>query len=154
MSESTATLQAILDRVVQMQAQMGQVQVQVGQVQAEHGESREAVLGRIGQVQTELSQVHTEQNQLRHELAQLDARVTQNHTDVMARLDKMQSELTLHVESRVVDFSTGERAEKIAKDTQAHLTALVSSISDQVNGMWRVIHHLQTEVRELRRGAS
>lgn len=147
MSGEPATLQAIFDRLVQMQGEMGQARAGVGEV-------RTSILGRVERLQTELGQVHVEQGQLRDELAKLDARVTQNHTDVMARLDKMQSELTLHVESRVVDFSTGERAEKIARDTQAHLTALVSSISDQVNGMWRVIHRLQTEVRDLRRGAS
>lgn len=132
MSDEPATLQAILDRVVQMQA--GQDQLRTG----------------LSEVRSELTQVHTEQGQLRDELANLDASLARTRTDIMARIDSMQTELTLHVEARVVDFAAAERAERIAKDTQSQTAALVSSLSEQVNGMWRVVRRLESELRDLR----
>ena len=154
MNESPATLQAIFDRVVQMQTQMGQVQ-------AEQGQFREAVFDRVahlqaqvGQMRAELSQVHTEQDQLRHELAQLDARVTRNHAEVLGHIERLDRKLDVMAENRIVDFATAERAEKIAMDTQRQTSALVTSLSEQVNGMWRAIRRLETEVQELRGGAA
>lgn len=124
MSDEPATLQAILDRVVQMQAGQDQLRTGLDDVRSE-----------LGQVRSELTQVHTAQGQLRDELANLDASLARTRTDIMARIDTMQTELTLHVESRVVDFASAERAERIAKDTQSQTAALVSSLSEQVNGM-------------------
>ena len=39
-------------------------------------------------------------------------------------------------------------------DTQRQTSALVTSLSEQVNGMWRAIRRLETEVQELRGGAA
>ena len=151
MSESPATLQAIFDRVVQMQTQMGQMQAELGQfretvfdrfarlqAQLERMQAQlEQMRTQVEQIRAELGQVHTEQDQLRHELAQLDARVTQNHAEVLGHIERLDRKLDVMAENRIVDFATAERAEKIALDTQRQTSALVTSLSEQVNGMWR-----------------
>ena len=125
MNESPATLQAIFDRVVQMQAEQGQfresvfdriahLQAQVEQMQAQVEQMRaqvEQMQAQVGQMQAELGQVHTEQDQLRHELAQLDARVTRNHAEVLGHIERLDRKLDVMAENRIVDFATAERAE-------------------------------------------
>lgn len=108
MSDEPATLQAIFDRLVQVQT--GQEHVRTGQEQLHAGQ--EQLRAGLAEVRSELSQVHTEQGQLRDELADLQASLARTRTEVMARIDTMQTELTLHVESRVVDFAAAERAER------------------------------------------
>ena len=154
MSESPATLQAIFDRVVQMQAEQGQFRESVFDRIAHLQAQVEQMQAQVGQMQAELGQVHTEQDQLRHELAQLDARVTRNHAEVLGHIERLDRKLDVMAENRVVDFATAERAEKIAMDTQRQTSALVTSLSEQVNGMWRAIRRLETEVQELRGGAA
>lgn len=87
-------------------------------------------------------------------LVQVQTEVAQTRTDIMARMDRAQAELTMHVEARVVDFATAERAERIAQDTQTQTAAFLSSLTEQVNGMWRVVRRLESELRDLRGSAS
>lgn len=54
----------------------------------------------------------------------------------------------------MINFATDKRAERIAKGTQSPIAALLSSLSEQVNGMRRVIRRLETELRDLRGSAS
>src|SRR6184192_3260046 len=65
---------------------------------------------------TELGKVPDQLAELKSDLKD---ELTALRTDVMARIDRLQDAMTRQREFDVVNFSAGERAEKIAKDARA-----------------------------------
>jgi hypothetical protein len=81
----------------------------------------------------------------------LEDTVTTLRTDVMARIDRLQDALTEQQQSDLVNWSAGERAEKIAKDARAAMQAETSSLGDEVRALVRMVKTLQTRVDHLER---
>jgi hypothetical protein len=79
-----------------------------------------------------------------------EARVAQRIDDrpagIMARLDRMQEDLTRRLDAEVVNFGAAEHAERIARGALDEVRAL----GEQVNALTRLLRRLEAEVRSLR----
>ena len=81
----------------------------------------------------------------------LEDTVTTLRTDVMARIDRLQDALTEQQQSDLVNWSAGERAEKIAKDARAAMQAETSSLGETVSALVRMVRMLEGRVDQLER---
>ena len=98
---------------------------------------------RFERIEGRLDQLEAAQDKLR---ADLTGQFTRLRADVMERVDRSQDVLTLQRDELTVNFSSGERAERIAKAAQQE----VSSLSEVIGAMHRQISRLQSDVRQLK----
>jgi chromosome segregation ATPase len=103
----------------------------------------ESVRNHIEAVRKDLESARNDTTQIRSALL---AELAQTRAALMARMDRLQNELTLRTEDTVVNMGAAERAERIAKAAVDE----VRTIGDMVTAMARQIQRLQTEVRQLR----
>ncbi len=84
------------------------------------------------------------------QFAEVRTTITGVRTTIMARLDRLQNELTLQQEGLIVDRGNTDRVERIASAARDEVRA----VSEQITPLIRQVQRLQADVHELQRKAS
>lgn len=97
----------------------------------------------FGELRQETTQLRQETTQLRQDVDTLRQEQTRTRVEVMARIDRLQDDLTSMRDESFVTYARAERVERVSSDA-------IRSLSDELSGMHRQIRRLQEEVRTLR----
>ena len=103
----------------------------------------ETLLHAIHEIKGSVGGLRQDFGGLRQDFDGLRQEQTRTRVDVMARIGRLQDEVTTLRDEAFVTFARAERVERVTRDT-------TRGFSDELSGMQRQIRRLQEEVRTLR----
>jgi methyl-accepting chemotaxis protein len=124
----------------------GRILAAIEAVRSDLAQTSAALTAEIANLAQTSTALKAEMANLAQMTSALAADLVKTRAALMARMDRLQNELTLRNEDAMVNMGAAERAERIAKAASDEVRAM----GDMVTTMARQIQRLQTEVRQLR----
>jgi chromosome segregation ATPase len=164
-------LQAVLSAIAGLGHQLGEMRVDLDQRLDKLDQRIDKLDQRIDKLDQRIDKLDQRIDKFDQRIDQLDQRIDKieqrgedtyrelikTRSDIMARIDRLQDDVTSMRDDLWVTFNRADRIEKKvesnldgSRDVLRSHSEQLRSLSDELGGVQRQIHHLQNEIRHLK----